>query len=86
MDDLDQTPVPGAIVTLKKNDGTVAGTATTDQDGWYQIIYKHTGKEAPYTVTLSNVAGKPVDYMQMQTVALKANAYVNANFEVPVGP
>ena len=35
-----QSSLGGATVTLKKGT-TVVGTAITDEDGWYQIVYKH---------------------------------------------
>ncbi len=75
------TPVAGATIVLKKGITTV-GTGITDDDGWYQIVYKHTGKAAPFTVTFSKVG-----YVtQTKSVTLKANAYAQVDFIVVPSP
>ena len=77
-----QLSITGARVTLRK--GTqVVGTTESDEDGWYQMTYRHTGKDAAFTATLSNVPGKPAGYTQTKNVTLKANAYFNIDFDVP---
>jgi len=78
----DLTAVQGATVTLiKDSTSAVVGTAITDDDGWYQIVYKHTGRAATFKVTLSNVPGK-LGYTEPKSVILKANAYVQVDFTV----
>jgi hypothetical protein len=64
-----------------KRDNLVVGTAITDEDGWYQIFYKHTGKPTIYTVTLS-VEG----YTETTMITLKANGFVQVDFIVPEPP
>ena len=49
-------------------------TATTDQDGFYQLKYKHTGKAATFTVAIPQ-------YSRQQSVTLKANGYALVLFE-----
>lgn len=79
--DINGNPIAGATVTLKKG-STVLGTVLTDEDGWYQIVYKHTGKAADFTITISKVPGKS-GYTLTKTVTLKANAYFQIDFFVP---
>ena len=47
-----------------------------DEDGWYQIVYKHTGKAADFTAIISNVPGK-TGWTQAKVVTLKANAWLD---------
>jgi hypothetical protein len=75
---LTRDPVPGATVTLKNASGQQVGAATSDQDGFYQINYKHTGPRENYTVKI--VKGS---FQQTKTVELKANAFVQVDFTVP---
>ncbi|HXJ55084.1 MAG TPA: hypothetical protein VNU68_00320, partial [Verrucomicrobiae bacterium] len=69
----------GATVTLKDAKGTVLSTGLTDQDGWYMLNYKYTGKATTLYVTLKPVS-KPA---QTQSITLKANGFVEVNFDVP---
>jgi len=64
---------------LKNSKGTVIVRGVTDEDGWYLLNYKHTGKAANFYVTLTP-PGKPG---QTQTVTLKANAYFQVDFTCP---
>jgi len=55
---------------------------TTDEDGVYLLVYKHTGKAATFTVKMT----PPLPYAQTtqsQSVTLKSNGYVVVNFTVP---
>jgi PKD repeat protein len=65
-------PVEGATVEIYL-DSALLGPATTDEDGWYMFVYKHTGKPADYTVALDG---------QSQQGTLKANKFAEANFMV----
>jgi hypothetical protein len=64
--------VEGATVEIYL-DSALLGPATTDEDGWYMFVYKHTGKPADYTVALDG---------QSQQGTLKANKFAEANFMV----
>jgi len=79
--DINGDPIGGATVTLKRGI-TVIATVLSDEDGWYQIVYKHTGKEAPYTVTISKVPGRGT-YSLVINTTLKANAYKQVDFFLP---
>ena len=62
--------------TLKNAGGTVVATGVTDKDGFYALIYKHTGKAANYTVKLGNVS---------KVVTLKANGWAEVDYDVTTG-
>ena len=67
-------PKAGVGVQLISPTNTVVGTATSDENGVWQIVYKHTGKAANYTVKLLGLG-------RQQTITLKANGFVLVNFE-----
>ena len=71
--------VPNANAVLKDAKGTLLGTGATDIDGWYMINYKWTGKAGTVYVTLTPPGGKA----QTQSVTLKANGFIEADFIVP---
>jgi hypothetical protein len=73
--------VPGAAATLRDTRGLVLGTGVTDQDGWYLINYKATGKAATYSLTLTPPKGSGA--AQKQAITLKSNGYVEADFTTP---
>jgi hypothetical protein len=56
--------------------GKLAGTAVTDQDGWYMWSYKWTGKAVSFTVKVPALG-------LVGTGTLKANGYVQVNFVQP---
>ena len=71
----DETPVAGLTVQLINPSGNIVDEAVTDQDGFYQIVYKHKGKSETYTVAISG------DLTTPQQVLLKGgNSLVEANF------
>jgi hypothetical protein len=74
-----KNPVAGANAVLKDSTNKVLGSGTTDSDGWYMINYKWTGKAATFNVTLTPPNGTP----QTQTITLKSNGYIEADFTVP---
>jgi hypothetical protein len=69
------TPVSGVQVKLKNSSNTVVGTAASHVDGFYQINYKHTGKAANFTVTVTLGV-----FSTSQTIQLKANGFVAVVF------
>jgi len=70
--------VAGAKVQLKDAKGAVLVTGVTEQDGWYVLNYKASGKPATYYVTLTPPAG--CGTAQTQSITLKANGCVEADF------
>ncbi len=75
-------PLPGGNVTLVKNsNGQQVGAATSDEDGFYQINYKHTGPPSPYTVTLDLSGNDPISV----EVTLKGNGFAHVDFLIPGG-
>jgi slime mold repeat-containing protein len=68
------SPAPNVRVQFFKPTGALIASTTTDADGFYQFVYKATGKTANYTVKLP-------DYGKQKTVTLKANGYARADFE-----
>jgi hypothetical protein len=70
--------VPGSTVTLKDAKGAALVGGVTDQDGWYVLNYKATGKSSTYYVTLTPPTGYGA--AQTKSITLKANSYVEANF------
>ena len=77
---IDGSPgLKGVQTQLINSAKTVVATGTTDQDGFYTLVYKHTGKAAQYIVKL----GAP--YNQSLTVTLKANGWSEADFDIDTG-
>jgi len=73
-------PAPNIAVEIYDPHGMPITTVLTDQDGWYVLQYKHTGKASLYTVTLPDLLPA---YDLTQTVTLKSNGYVNVDFDLP---
>ncbi len=76
VDGLDN-PILGQTVKLRKLTQTgvqVGLTATTDEDGWYFINYKHTGSQATYWVEWFQ--GGPA----FKSIQLRANGMAQVNF------
>ena len=71
-------PVARRKVQIFGPGGTLIGTATTDEDGWYYYAYKQKAKAAAYTVNLLQADGITLD--QTQTVTIKANGYAEMDF------
>ncbi len=77
-----QIPVVGQHVELHFGSATgpLVGTAITDSEGYYGILYKATGKTAgTYTVVLVG----PPHGGPTQTVTLKSNGVAGADFTLP---
>jgi hypothetical protein len=77
-----QLPVANAAAKLTTDaKGTaVISTGTTDDDGWYMLPYKWTGKAATLYVWLTPPGSTKT---QMQSITLKANGYVQVDFIIP---
>jgi hypothetical protein len=73
--------VAGATAKLKDAKGAVLASGVTDQDGWYLLNYKATGKSTSYYVTLTppSGAGSP----QTKSITLKSNGYVEVDYLTP---
>lgn len=74
-------PVPGAVVVLANAWGLPVGFAVTDEDGFYKIVYRYTGKPATFHVFIATPP--PAAYRATQATTLQANAFVQVNFLVP---
>ena len=71
--------IPGATATLKDAKGGVLTKGTTDEDGWYMLPYKWTGKATTLYVTLTANGYKS----QTKQITLKANGYGQVDFTEP---
>jgi hypothetical protein len=69
-------PMSNVKVEIRDSSNKLAGTVYTDVDGWYMWQYKYTGKAATFTV-------KVPSSNQSQSVTLKSNGFVMANFNLP---
>jgi len=70
----EELAIPGQTLILKNSTGApVAVPAYTDDDGWYFISYKHTGKAALFTVLWQETG-------QTKTILLKSNSMVQTDF------
>jgi hypothetical protein len=71
---LDEMPVRNAPMELRNTKGQlIAPQQLTDEDGWYFINYKHTGKAQDFIL-------KWVGTPYQKTVTLKANAMAQVDF------
>ena len=68
--------VKNVRVELRNSKGLVT-YAITDEDGWYIIAYKHTGKAAIFTVKIATTP-----YSGQADITLKANGFVQQDFQV----
>lgn len=85
--DQPESPVVGAAVTISGTavpGGSVA--LTTDATGYYQWVYKYTGKAVTFTVTLpkypTSGASMPLP-SNPQSVTLKSNGFLYVPFTIP---
>ena len=72
-------PIEGYTVEVRNEEGTVIGTAVTDEDGYYFIYYKHKGRPTYIDVYLYDNYGTIVGY---ESVFLKANKFAEVNFHL----
>ena len=69
----------GARVTLTKLGGVPVASTVTDEDGFYRINHKHTGKPTVYSVSITT----PQGLIQTKAVSLKPNHYLQVDFLAP---
>jgi len=69
-----RSPIAGIPVQLINTAGQVVGSAETDEDGFYMIVYKHKGKAALYMVRMNS------PYSGYGFITLKGNGFEEANF------
>jgi hypothetical protein len=74
--DSDGDPVVNQRVDIKI--GTKWYNVYTDEDGYYMLAYKHTGKAIAYEVRLNSNSGTKIG-----EGSLKANGYVECNYKYP---
>jgi hypothetical protein len=79
--DCDANPVAGVFVKIVWSGGQILGSpAPTETNGNYLVVYKHTGKEAPYTLTVVDGNGDPMDDYDPAVVPVKSNKFAIVNF------
>ena len=69
----DETPVSGARMELRNARGQLLNSQATDEDGWYFLGYKHTGKATDFTIVW-------VGSGLQKKVTLKANGMAQVDF------
>jgi len=75
--DADGDPVVGATIEIwLKN--VLIGTAETDDDGWYMLDYKHTGKPTIFTLKL-HIEG---ELIREESVTVKTNSFSMVIFDL----
>jgi len=71
--------VEGLEVMLYRNStGQVVQSGTTDEDGFYTLVYKHKGKKDVYTVILFEAG-------MQQLIQLKGNGWAEVDFDLFTG-
>lgn len=76
---LGDQPLPGSKLKLLNARRSVLLSAVADEDGFYTLAYKHTGKEATFYVSLVTPSG----YTATRTIILRANKLVQVDFKAP---
>jgi hypothetical protein len=66
-------PIAGVRVQVLDSKNKVIATVFSDQDGYYQWLYKYTGKPTTFTFRLP-------DYGKSQSLTFKANGFQEVNF------
>jgi hypothetical protein len=81
--DMEGYPVKGVKVQVYLGTTTTCiGTVYTDEDGWYMLNYKHTGKATTFTVKMGVTIGETT-YTKWESVTVKANGFAVVNWIVP---
>jgi len=68
-----------SVELVRVSTGETVAAGQTDEDGYYTIPFKHTGKQAMYTVILGGAFGLEQD------VQLNGNGWAEVNFDVFTG-
>jgi hypothetical protein len=79
-----EEPAKNLWVELYNPSNVSVGTGKSDEDGYYQIVYKHTGKQAIYTVRLS--PSNNVGCTEEKSAVLKGNGFAETNFSDVLDP
>jgi hypothetical protein len=81
--DINEDPVKGAKVLITGPGLPAAGVeVTTDTNGYYQHLFKYTGKSTSFTIKLKSSL-VPLYSEQIQIQTAKSNSYVITNFTIP---
>jgi hypothetical protein len=75
--DMTEDPVEFATVDIYNSEGKKLGSTTTDENGYFNEYYKHTGKGTSFIVVLPH-------YDQEQEVFLKANKLSFTEWELDI--
>jgi uncharacterized repeat protein (TIGR01451 family) len=70
--------VEGASIQIHDSTGALVGETLTDENGYYFFYYKHTGKAAVYSVTVTSPETGIITF----EVTLKSNKFVWVPFEI----
>jgi len=76
--------IAGINVEIKDDLGGLVGTATTDADGFYLLVYKYTGKGTNWTVNVPVQAGSVTTGVTVSKF-VKANSSILTNFQITAG-
>lgn len=81
-------PISNVTITISSTAIPSPVTLHTDQDGWYQWLYKYTGKAVSFTIVATGTdpggpGGLSTPFSQTQTVSLKSNGFLIVNFTAP---
>jgi hypothetical protein len=71
--------VPVTLIRTVSGKDVVVQSGVTDQDGYYLLLYKHTGKKEMYKIVLGG------GYNLTAQAMLKANGWTEVNFDVFTG-
>ena len=71
---------PNVPATFSDSTGKVLVRTTTDKDGFYALLFKHTGKPALFTITLGTG-----DTAVSKVVELHANGWTEASYDPGTG-
>ena len=82
-DTIGEDPIPNAKITIT-GPGVPAGAfAITDPNGYYQYVFKYTGKSTSFAIKLES-SSSPLVYGSMtQYQNAKSNSYLITNFIIP---
>jgi hypothetical protein len=81
--DINEDPVAGAKVRITGPGLPATGTVvTTDGNGFYQLLFKYTGKSTSFSVKLES-STTPSYPSQTQNQTVKSNTYLVTNFAIP---
>jgi hypothetical protein len=80
-----ESPAKKLWVELYSPTNSLVASGKSDEDGYYQIAYKHTGKAATYKVRLSRNSQRNTGCTQEKSASLKGNGLAEVNFSDSTG-